>query len=123
MEFFLKVFRMIGWIICFTTLLSIIFGPYFTISSSESASVFHAAAYESLKRVSWSIALAWIVFACHFGFGGIVNSILSHPIWQPLGRLNYCMYLVHITVQTINFGTVRTDAYFSDYRLVSSFII
>ncbi|XP_055913781.1 nose resistant to fluoxetine protein 6-like [Eupeodes corollae] len=115
------VFRMIGWIICFTTLLSIIFGPYFTISSSESASVFHAASYESLKRVSWSIALAWIVFACHFGFGGIVNSILSHPIWQPLGRLNYCMYLVHITVQTINFGTVRTDAYFSDYRLYLTF--
>lgn len=113
--------RLLGWIISFGTMLSIIYAPYFTISSGNSATVGHAAAYESLKRVSWSIALAWIVFACHFGFGGIVNSILSHPAWQPLGRLNYCMYLVHMAVQTINFGTVRTDAYFSDYRLYLNF--
>ncbi|XP_055844708.1 nose resistant to fluoxetine protein 6-like [Episyrphus balteatus] len=115
------IMRLLGWIICFGTLISIVFAPYFTISSDHSASVGHAAAYEGLKRVAWSLALAWIVFACHFGFGGLINSILSHPIWQPLGRLNYCMYLVHMAVQTINFGTVRTDAYFSDYRLYLNF--
>lgn len=115
------ILRLLGWIISFGTLLSIVYAPYFTISSDQSATVGHAAIYESLKRVSWSIALAWIVFACHFGFGGIVNSILSHPFWQPLGRLNYCMYLVHMAVQSINFGTVRTDSYFSDYRLYLNF--
>lgn len=116
------VIRIIGWILCLGTMLSIVYAPYISISAGHlSVSIGHAATYEALKRVSWSIALAWIVYACHFGFGGLVNSILSHPLWQPLGRLNYCMYLVHMAVQTINFGTARTDSYFSDYRLDLTF--
>ncbi|XP_055844711.1 nose resistant to fluoxetine protein 6-like isoform X2 [Episyrphus balteatus] len=111
-------YQILGWVLSLGTLLAIVFAPHFSLKSSYTVSVFHAAIYEGLKRVSWSIALAWIVFACHFGFGSKVNSILSHPYWQPLGRLTYCMYLVHVGVLTINFGISRTDVYISDYSLM-----
>ncbi|XP_055842470.1 nose resistant to fluoxetine protein 6-like [Episyrphus balteatus] len=85
------------------------------------SSVVYAALNESLKRALWAIALAWIVFACHFGYGGLVNSILSHPFWQPIGRLTYSMYLLHMLVQEINYGISKTDAYFSDYTMILEF--
>ncbi|XP_055914238.1 nose resistant to fluoxetine protein 6-like [Eupeodes corollae] len=113
--------QLLGWVISLGTLLAIVFGPYFSMKSSYTVTAFHAAAYEGFKRVSWSIALAWIVFACHFGYGGKVNSILSHPCWQPLGRLTYCLYLVHVAVLTFNFGISRTDVFFSDYTLMLVF--
>ncbi|XP_055910867.1 nose resistant to fluoxetine protein 6-like, partial [Eupeodes corollae] len=115
------VVQLIGWIVSLGVMVTIIFMPYFIADFPYDSSVLLAASNESFKRVFWVLALAWIVFVCHFGYGGLVNSILSHPFWQPLGRLTYCMYLVHMAVQEINFGISRTDVYFSDYFMFLQF--
>ncbi|XP_055913297.1 nose resistant to fluoxetine protein 6-like [Eupeodes corollae] len=112
-----KLVQMLGWIACFGIFLAVLFGPYDTIRHhAGQGTVFETAMYEAWKRVSWSIALAWLTFACHFGFGGIIDSILSHPFWQPLGRLTYSLYLYHMFVFRINFGTMRTSMFFSTYN-------
>ncbi|XP_055842224.1 nose resistant to fluoxetine protein 6-like [Episyrphus balteatus] len=117
-----KLTQVLGWIICFGILCSIIFGPYFTIHNRKGvATVFEAAMYEGWKRCSWAIALAWITFACHFGYGGIIDGFLSHPFWQPLGRLNYSLYLWHMFIIRINFGLMRTPMFFSTYNEILYF--
>lgn len=69
--------------------------------------------YGSLHRAVWAAALAWVVFTCHYGYGGLVNDFLSYPLWQPLSRLTYTMYLTAICVQLVVAASARTAFYFS----------
>ncbi|EDW25183.1 GL24551 [Drosophila persimilis] len=49
--------------------------------------------YYTLTRVGWPLALCWIIFACMQGYGGLADSFLSSPLWQPLSRLSYSVYI------------------------------
>ncbi|XP_055915469.1 nose resistant to fluoxetine protein 6-like [Eupeodes corollae] len=113
--------KLLGWTVCIGMFLVIVYGPYFTIHDRTHGTVLEAALYEGLKRFSWAVALCWLTVACHFGFGGLINSFLSHPYWQPLGRLSYSLYLVHLTVIKLNFGIIRSEMYFSDYYMMLQF--
>lgn len=59
-----------------------------------------------LFRIIWAIGLGYIILACVTSNGGIVNSILSWPVWLPLSRLSYCLYLFH-TVVILFFNSVQ----------------
>ncbi|KHJ90114.1 hypothetical protein OESDEN_10046, partial [Oesophagostomum dentatum] len=52
--------------------------------------------YNNFSRVGWAIAISWVIIANHLGYGGIIADFMDHPIWQPLGRLSYCGYIVHM---------------------------
>ncbi|KAH9525530.1 hypothetical protein Btru_001643 [Bulinus truncatus] len=54
--------------------------------------------YEIIKAPLWSLCVGWVIFACHYGYGGCVNSILSWSGWVPLSRLTYSVYLCHLAV-------------------------
>uniref|UniRef100_A0A915AWV9 Acyltransferase 3 domain-containing protein n=2 Tax=Parascaris univalens TaxID=6257 RepID=A0A915AWV9_PARUN len=54
--------------------------------------------YGSFHRTLFALAIAWIVFACHRGYGGIVNRLLSFPIFIPLSALCYSVYLSHMPI-------------------------
>lgn len=72
----------------------------------------------------WSIAIAWLIYACTQGYGGeypknctlsppslriiiqrhisgLVTRFLSLPIFLPLSRISYSFYLVHMAIQAI----------------------
>jgi hypothetical protein len=51
--------------------------------------------YVSVGHTAWGFALIWITLSCAWGYGGIVNSILSYRGFFPLSRLTYCAYLIH----------------------------
>jgi peptidoglycan/LPS O-acetylase OafA/YrhL len=57
--------------------------------------------YGSFFRVGWSLSVAWIIFACQNGTGGIIRWFLSLRLWQPLGRMGLSIYLVHRIYQII----------------------
>ena len=57
--------------------------------------IFEYAIFFSLSRLTWSISISWIIFACHYGYGGPINSFLSVKTFVPLTRLCYCAYLIH----------------------------
>lgn len=75
--------------------------------------------YDALSRVGWSLALCYIIFACVNGYGGPVNWYLGHPLWQPLSRLCYAVYIVHFAVIMVMMGTIKIPAYFSELNAVS----
>ncbi|XP_052903397.1 O-acyltransferase like protein-like [Anopheles moucheti] len=57
--------------------------------------------YESLHRSFWAFAVMWVIFVCINGQGGLIDRFLGAPVWQPLSRLSYSMYLLHIAIQAI----------------------
>lgn len=111
----------LGWAVCLATMLAVIFGPIHTTVPGYKPSVTEAVFYETFSRISWCIAIGWIVFACQSGYGGPINSILSFSIWAPFCRLTYCMYIVHFVVQTTIFGNLKTDVTFSDFNAIQEF--
>ncbi|XP_045133269.1 O-acyltransferase like protein-like [Portunus trituberculatus] len=69
--------------------------------------------YGGGHRLAWGAVLAWVVFACHNGYGGVVNGFLSHPVWQPISRLTYTTYLLALSLQSIIiYNTSQGGAYY-----------
>nr|XP_019554140.2 nose resistant to fluoxetine protein 6-like [Aedes albopictus] len=112
-----------GWIISLAIMLAILLGDYPLQQPDTYADhpVIVDAIYEATNRIVWACCLAWIVFACVNGYGGPINTFLSLPVWQPLGRLSYSIYLLHLPVQTMLLGTLRSTGYFSDIVAVHNF--
>ncbi|XP_055643556.1 nose resistant to fluoxetine protein 6-like [Toxorhynchites rutilus septentrionalis] len=112
-----------GWLISVGILLLVLFTnhPLQQPGSYAEISVAVNAIYESFSRVTWACALGWIVFACVNGYGGPINTFLSLPVWQPLGRLSYSIYLLHFQLQIMLAGSRRNTAHFGDIEAVHNF--
>ncbi|CAF0942501.1 unnamed protein product, partial [Brachionus calyciflorus] len=86
----------LGWILCFVLIITAIFGGYTNHSKDgRRMYTFEYALYFAMTKLTWPLAVSWIIFACHYGYGGIINSILSSKVYIPLNRLSYCAYLIH----------------------------
>ena len=73
--------------------------------------------YLMFSRFAWGVGLALVVFACHNGYGGVVNTFLSMKSWIPLSRLTFTAYLVHPIVLTVVFGSARETVHYTDITL------
>ena len=51
--------------------------------------------FNGFAKIAWSLSVSWVILACVKKRGGIVNSILCWPVWIPLSRVQYCLYLLH----------------------------
>lgn len=114
-----KVFVTTGWIFSVTTIFLIIFGSYNMHQVTASPTVFASACFESLSRSSWAVSMSWIIFACQHGYGNAINWVLSLTQWQPLSRLSYCLYLVHMPIQMIFSASTKLPIYFNDINAVN----
>ena len=73
--------------------------------------------YNMFSRTGWGVALAIVLFACHHGYGGPINSFLSMPFWIPLSRLTYTAYLVHPIVLIAIISSERDSFYYTDVTI------
>lgn len=72
------------------------------------------AIYESLHRSVFAMALMWLILACVSGKAGVINEFLSAPLWQPLARLSFTMYLMHVLLfMMASVASSKTGAHFS----------
>lgn len=104
-------------------MLAIVIGPINVTREGHNKSDIEATLYDSLSRVGWALVICWVIFACHRGYSPHINKLLSNPVWMPLYRLNYCIYLSHFLVQIVIFGNMQTDVHFSDFNTVSLFLV
>ena len=108
------------WMIAVASCVTIVFGQYQTwhghpFSKSENVMYF------MFSRTVYSIGIALIIYACHNGFGGIINSFLSWRFWVPLSRLTFMAYLTHSIVLSLMYGTMRVPFIYTDWFLILLF--
>ncbi|EDW67403.1 uncharacterized protein Dvir_GJ24124 [Drosophila virilis] len=112
----------LGWVVCLALIFTSLFVLYpFADWRNPALTMLEEALYYTLTRIAWPLSLCWVVFACMRGYGGLANSFLSSPLWQPLSKISYTAYIFHIFVQQINGRRMRTSTFFSDYDVMLIF--
>ncbi|KAK6637529.1 hypothetical protein RUM44_007951 [Polyplax serrata] len=110
----------LGWIfglgLCAAAFVSII--RFFSSEYTPLESAF----YLAFHRVGWSLGLAWITLACVSGYGGPINYLLSWDIFQPLAKLSYCTFLVHMTLQLYRLLSSRVNQYIRHFDIIYAFV-
>ncbi|XP_071532649.1 nose resistant to fluoxetine protein 6-like isoform X2 [Panulirus ornatus] len=104
-----------GWTVAVATGLLVLFGAwsYNTVHPRAQYDLVTQVVYGGLQRTAWAAAVAWVVYACHHGYGGVVDGFLSHPVWQPMSRLTYDIYLVAFPLQYAIAYCSRSPFYFT----------
>lgn len=105
-----------GWCFAVILALSVVYSPYTAVKKGDPEPFTRAEniMYLTFARFAWSLALAWVIFACHRGRGGLVDKILSARFWIPLSRMTYCAYLVHVIVLLVGVGSLEALISYSD---------
>ncbi|XP_065079915.1 nose resistant to fluoxetine protein 6-like [Ochlerotatus camptorhynchus] len=105
----------IGWVICFACIVVIVCGQYgFNQTDYHDFSEVLDAFYAALHRTVFGICVMWIILACVNGKAGVINDILCAPLWQPLSKLSYTMYLLHsLLIMMASVASVKLEMHFS----------
>ncbi|XP_051862819.1 nose resistant to fluoxetine protein 6-like [Drosophila albomicans] len=112
----------LGWIVCLALMFASLFALYPAAQSGAAAlTTLQQSSYYTLTRIAWPLSLCWVVFACMKGYGGLADSFLSSPLWQPLSRLSYSAYIFHVYIELVNDKRVRSTVYLSNYDMMLSF--
>ena len=64
--------------------------------------------------LAWSIGIAIIIYICNTGYGGLVNSFLSLPGWEPLVKLTYGVAMCNHLVLFYIVGTLQSSLKYTD---------
>ena len=88
---------------------------YFLIPNSVNA------IYNALYRSSWAIGIAYIIFACHNGSGGIIRWFLNLQIFQVIARMSLSIYLSHRFHQIIIIASIRQPIHLNQASLIHLF--
>ena len=117
-----RVWNLILWQLSLITMFAIVFGPASRMRednlNSHTWTPFESMVYNCFHKSLWSLALGWIVFSCHKGYGGVLNDFLSWEAWVPLAKLSFGAYLNHITVQVVVFYSISAPLYLTDFVMV-----
>ncbi|XP_065065008.1 nose resistant to fluoxetine protein 6-like [Rhopilema esculentum] len=116
-------FAVIGWAVAIGGGMAVVYGTWDTTKKggkpfTEAENIL----YGSLSRLTWSVALSWVIFACHTGVGGLVNSILSWRAFIPLSRLTFGAYLLHPLVMIIFYQTKQSPRAYTDMDMAFQFV-
>ena len=85
------------WQVAFLGAFGVVYGLY-NVRASQEMTLFAATMYNTFQRLAWNGALAWVIFSCAKGYGGMVNDFLSWSAFAPLARLTFCTYLIHMEI-------------------------
>ncbi|EFX71086.1 hypothetical protein DAPPUDRAFT_60562 [Daphnia pulex] len=110
----------LAWTLSTAAGLEIVYGltPYVDESKVPEISSAVSMTYGPLHRTAWAFVIGWIIFACSRGYGGFVNWFLSWKGFMPLGRLTYCVYLIHYDFLTVFTSSVRKQYYYTMFGTV-----
>jgi peptidoglycan/LPS O-acetylase OafA/YrhL len=104
------------WVASGLILVPTLYGLYFIWHGHELTRVENIL-YITFSRFSWAVGLALIVFACHNGYGGYINTFLSLKIWTPLARMTYNAYLVHLIIIRVFYGQIQSAIHLTDFTM------
>ena len=91
-----------------------LFGTFEELNGTLHFTQWENATFLMLSGLAWSIGISIIIFFCNTGYGGVVNSVLSWPGWDPLVRLSYGVYLFHEMLIYVILGTLQSSLIITD---------
>jgi len=102
------------WCISMCLCSATLFGTHGELNGMNPFSKFENTVFLMFSGLAWSISIFIIIYMCNIGYGGVVNSFLSWPGWEPLVKLSYSVYLVHRMVLFIILGTLQSSVIFTN---------
>ncbi|XP_077529582.1 nose resistant to fluoxetine protein 6-like [Haemaphysalis longicornis] len=109
-----KLYVYLGWMLCTFCLLFPIFG--FWICDPKLPTPWNGTIWP-LSSIVWSVGIAWIVYACLAGCGGIFNAVLKSRTLEPLSKLTFSTYIIHQSVMEIFYGNLEGSFYYSSFLM------
>ncbi|XP_035212889.1 nose resistant to fluoxetine protein 6-like [Stegodyphus dumicola] len=116
-----KLAQSAGWAVSSASCLAVLFATY-SWSRGNRADPAEGVIYAVLHRTVWAAGVAWVLFICATGHGGILNKFLSWQIFAPLSRLSYSVYLLHFPVLWVRVSWRRSLLNFHHYDIVTEFL-
>ncbi|CAN8015195.1 unnamed protein product [Ixodes persulcatus] len=110
--------RAFMWTLAAMAALASVFGVY-TWSRGRAPEALESAFFAGLHRFAWAFAVSWTMYACASGCGGLVHKLLACPLWYPLGRLSFAMYLLNLMVIAVNIVLSRERKTYQPFLQVS----
>ncbi|XP_029725442.2 nose resistant to fluoxetine protein 6-like [Aedes albopictus] len=78
------------------------------------------ALYSALSKNLWGLIFGVLFVGLAFGVGWFLKRLLSNPVFRPLGKITYAVYLCHLFVVRATLGNIRQPIYVSDVRILVS---
>ncbi|PNF44034.1 hypothetical protein B7P43_G16237 [Cryptotermes secundus] len=108
-----------GWLLAAICLVAPVLVQHQFVQDDFFPSRLEFALFKSLSKPIWSLGLSWVIFVCVSGYGGPVNAFLSWEVFQPLARLTYSIYLLHLLFIRIRTERSISVSYNDDMKMVS----
>uniref|UniRef100_A0A7M5WUW7 Nose resistant-to-fluoxetine protein N-terminal domain-containing protein n=1 Tax=Clytia hemisphaerica TaxID=252671 RepID=A0A7M5WUW7_9CNID len=117
---FAILFYFLGWLVAIGLGFAVVYGPFNAVTKSwnEAENLIYGMSF----RLVWAIAICWVIYACHNGYGSIINDFLGWKVFIPLSRLTYGVYLIHFYVIDYYFATLNVNFHFTEVTLAFAFI-
>ncbi|XP_028392817.1 nose resistant to fluoxetine protein 6-like isoform X2 [Dendronephthya gigantea] len=113
----------IGWSIAFAIAMTVVYAPYqSTLPGNREWNKTENIFFGTFQRLLWGLVLAWVTYACHYGYGSYIQQFLSARFWIPLSRLTYSVYLIHMVVISFMFFATTHQVHY-DLLTASYFFI
>ncbi|CAB4023741.1 nose resistant to fluoxetine 6-like, partial [Paramuricea clavata] len=119
---------LIGWSVAFAIAMTVVYAPHESVvPGNREWNMTENIFYGTFQRLLWGLVLAWVTYACHYGYGSYIQQFLSARFWIPLSRLTYSVYLVHIIVlqfmlTAVN-GTIHYDIPTTSYYFIAATVL
>ena len=84
------------WQVVFLILFSIIYAPFDSELDVQIPQTSLQIFWYASSHLLWGLCLAWIIFACCRGLGGLVNEFLSWRVRIPISKISFMTHLVHM---------------------------
>lgn len=95
---------LIGWSISITLLTAQSYSTFWWVTGKADYSRLVSTIFYTLCPIIWTSSLCWIIIACHYGYGGFINRVLSCKTFIVLGKASYLVYLSHFQILFLFFG-------------------
>ena len=113
-----EVSNIILWQVAFLSAFAVVYGLH-DAKVTQHVTLFSATMYNTFQRIAWNCSVAWVIFSCVKGYGGIVNDFLSWTAFAPLAKLTFCAYLIHLQVIQM-FDASVTQSFPYDFSMWTS---
>lgn len=106
------------WILISIGYLIVIFDTYYWTFGAPNNRLISALLFPT-TRIIWAINTATIIWMCTTGNAGLVNRFLSWKAFLPLSRITYSVYLTHIWIVWIYWGSKKDLVYLDNFSIYS----